>query len=221
MRRRWPVPPPGDSIRSAVQQRDDPDAPALPSAVLDALEAEIEAMRVAYDKYFTGVERIAPTRARERLDRKIRGLENLALKTTALRFRCGALRARYVSYAHYWARVLDQIERGVWRRDLARAGARPAVEPVAAAASVEPEPAAAAPPAPTVIDPSHAREVFEKLVATKRQLGESTDGLTFPAFLRRLHREVPRLAGQQGTGSLRFDVDIKDGKVRIRARTAT
>ncbi len=199
-----------------MQQRDDQNAPPQPSALLDQLEAEIEAVRVAYDKYFCGVDRVPPARARERLDRRIRGVENLAFKTTALRFRFGALRARYVTYAHYWTRVLDQIERGVWRRDSSRQAARP-VEPTTPP-PIESAGEASVPAA--LIDPGHARDVFEKLVATKQKLGESTDGLTFPAFLRRLHREAPRLAGQVGSGGLRFDVDVKDGRARIRARPA-
>ncbi|MBC8070115.1 MAG: hypothetical protein IAG13_17400, partial [Deltaproteobacteria bacterium] len=144
-------------------------------------------------------------------------LEGQQLRTTALRFRCGTLRARYVSYAHYWTRILDQIERGVFRRDVA---AR--VSAAAAAATAVPvvvDTRTTETPAPVaLVDPEHARNVFRNLVAAKQSVGEPTDGLTFAAFLRKLSREAPKLMEQHPGKVLRFDVEVKDGKVRVRAR---
>ena len=49
-------------------------------------------------------------------------------------------------------------------------------------------------------------------------VGEATDGLTFPAFLRKLNREAPKLSEQHGGAALRFEVEVKGNKVRVRAR---
>jgi hypothetical protein len=181
--------------------------------MLDELEQEIELLRVAYDKYFVGIERTPPVRMRERLDRKVRGLESQHFRSTALRFRCGGLRARYVTYSHYWTRILDQIERGVFRRE-ASARTTPAQAPVPVAAP----PIAAPPPEPTLVDHDHAREVFTRLIAAKQAVGESIEGLTFAAFLRKLSREAPKLMEQHPGKVLRFEVETKAGKVRVRAR---
>ena len=147
-----------------------PREPQDPELLLDELEHDIEALRLAYEKYFLRVERAAPVRQRERLDRKIRLLESVHMRTTALRFRLAGLRARYVTYGHYWARVLDEIERGVWRRDLHRAAARGTAAPrstTSTSASTNSAAAAAAPATASAnaIDPLHAREVFDRLVA--------------------------------------------------------
>jgi hypothetical protein len=197
-----------------VLQRKTPDPAANADAMLDELEAEIEALRMSYEKYFLGVERAPPVRQRERLDRKLRALEGTSLRTTVLRFRMGGLRARYITYAHYWTRILDQIERGVSRRDLQRQ-ARDSARAAPAAPTAAP-----AAPAPVValVDADNAREVFDRLVAAKQSVGESTDGMTFPAFLRKLSREAPKLAEQHGGRALKFDVEVRDGKVRVRAR---
>jgi len=212
--------------------RKPPEAALDPVAFLDELEHDIEAMRLAYDKYFLGIDRVAPVRQRERLDRKIRGLEGLHLHTTALRFRLGGLRSRYVTYAHYWTRVLDQMERGVWRRELARptprdagASANDGATTSPATPNVPPPPRVApppivAPPAASSIDPQHAREVFDRLIAAKHSVGEPTEGLTFPAFLRKLSREAPKLQEQAGGKPLTFDVEVKAGKVRVRVRAS-
>jgi hypothetical protein len=218
--------------------RKPPDAVLPPDVLLDELEHDIEALRLAFDKYFLRIDRAAPVRQRERLDRKLRLLEGMHMHTTALRFRLAGLRARYVTYGHYWARVLDEIERGIWRRDLARptprAGAN-GVEPaatgreraredeprVADATPSAPAPANAPPPAPVaVIDPGHAREVFDRLIAAKTAAGEPTEGLTFPAFLRKLTREAPKLQEQNGGRPLVLDVEVKAGKVRVRVRAS-
>lgn len=198
--------------------RKTPESAANPDTMLDELESEIEALRMSYEKYFLGVERAPPVRQRERLDRKLRGLEGTSLRTTVLRFRMGGLRARYITYAHYWTRILDQIERGVSRRDLQRQAREPARAAAAASPTSPSRPLGAEPPAITLVDPDNARDVFDRLVAAKQQVGESTDGMTFPAFLRKLSREAPKLAEQHGGRALRFDVEVNGGKVRVRAR---
>jgi hypothetical protein len=204
------------SIVADVLPRKAPEPTVDPSTMLDELEQQIELLRVAYDKYFVGIERAAPVRQRERLDRRMRGLEAHQLRTTALRFRCGTLRARYVSYAHYWTRILDQIERGVFRRDIGSRLPAPAPAPVAVAAV---DARTSESPAPTaLVDPEHARGVFRELIAAKQSVGEPTDGLTFAAFLRKLSREAPKLMEQHPGKVLRFDVEVKGGKVRVRAR---
>lgn len=195
--------------------RKTPESAANPDTMLDELEAEIEALRTLYEKYFLGVERAPPVRQRERLDRKLRGFEGISLRTTVLRFRMGGLRARYITYAHYWTRILDQMERGVSRRDLQRqARDQPRVVGAAPVSS----PSLAETPTVALVDPDNARDVFDRLVAAKQQVGESTDGMTFPAFLRKLSREAPKIAEQHGGRALRFDVEVTGGKVRVRAR---
>jgi hypothetical protein len=197
-----------------VLPRKTPEPAADPDEMLDQLEAEIESLRVAYDKYFLGVDRAAPVRQRERLERKLRLLEGTSMRTTMLRFRMGGLRARFITYAHYWTRILDQMERGVSRRDLARQ-AKPGARGIDAPAPASPPVAS---PVAALVDPDNVRDVFDRLVAAKRSVGESTEGMTFPAFLRKLSREAPKLAEQHGGRPLRFDVEIREGKVRVRAR---
>lgn len=203
-----------------MQPRKTPESAANPDAMLDELEAEIEGLRVAYEKYFLGVERAAPVRQRERLERKLRGLEGTSMRTTVLRFRMGGLRARFITYAHYWTRILDQMERGVSRRDLVRQAAKEASRNGAGRDAAPSSSLAAVAPPPVVafVDADNARDVFDRLVAAKRSVGESTEGMTFPAFLRKLSREAPKLAEQHGGRALQFDVEVRDGKVRVRAR---
>ncbi|HET6585423.1 MAG TPA: hypothetical protein VFG69_18320, partial [Nannocystaceae bacterium] len=58
-----------------MQPRKPPAAALDPDVELDELEHDIEALRLAYEKYFLGIDRAAPVRQRDRLDRRFRLLE--------------------------------------------------------------------------------------------------------------------------------------------------
>lgn len=201
-------------------------------ALLDELEEGIEALRVAYEKYFLGVERTPPVREREKIEKRLRSLEALHVQSTALRFRLGGLRARFITYKHYWTRIEGEMERGVYRRDLQRlTRRRPPPETPAAEGAPSPTPALeAAPTAPRTrptfdpaavgLDPDHLEHVFRELVRAKRAAGEGLEGLTYGALVRKLVREAPKVRAKHKCEKVRFEVATVDGKVRLRARPA-
>lgn len=221
--------------------------------LLDEIEGGIEELRHAYEKYFAGIERTAPARMRQKLERTLRLLEGRQPRSTVLRFRLGGIRARFVTYKHYWTRVEHQLERGASRRDLLRMrrGAPKPAAPAEDAAAKETHPEAdeaqadseqtagnglppppptpgkpargkarrpSADPAAVGLDASNLREVFRTLVKAKRAAGESTDGLTYAALVRKLTREAPKLCSKHKCESLRFEVSTSGGKVRVRSR---
>ncbi len=93
-------------------------------AMLDELEEAIEALKVAFERYFHGVDKVPPTRDHDEIKRSVRLLMTSPTGTTAVRFRLQNLKARLVTYEHYWTRVLNQIERGTFRRVLAESERR-------------------------------------------------------------------------------------------------
>ena len=126
------------------------------SRLLDAFEEALEELRLYYEKYFIGIERQAPAQRHKEVKAQARRLEELRMRSTALRFRLAGLRARMVTYEHYWTRVLGQIEKGTYRRDLQRnqrrvqaEAAAPVAAPPAEALSAEaPQLVASEPDAP-------------------------------------------------------------------------
>lgn len=108
------------------------------SRLLDAFEEAIEELRIAYEKYFVGIERQAPAQRHKELKAQMRRLEGVRTRSTALRFRLSGLKARLVTYEYYWTRVLGQIERGTFRRDLQLRSQRRAQTQPAPHASPEP-----------------------------------------------------------------------------------
>ncbi len=210
-------------------------------ATLDEVEEGIEALRVAYEKYFSGVDRVPPAKQRAKLERMMRSMELRGVTNTVIRFRMNGLRARFITYKHYWTRVENQMERGMSRRDLLkrRRGAptpppelkseaqpeAPAVDAAATSDGPPPPPNGTvrrdrprpADPASAGIDPAHLRDVFKQLVKAKRAAGESTQGLTYAALVRKLTKEAPKLKQKHGCEKLQFSVSTRGGKVRLRS----
>ncbi|MBV1857932.1 MAG: hypothetical protein KUG77_05930 [Nannocystaceae bacterium] len=209
-------------------------------AALNELEDGIEGLRLAYEKFFGGIDRVPPTTLRAKLEKAMRNVETRGVTNTVIRFRLNGLRARFVTYKHYWTRMENQLERGTSRRDLLRRRRTKLASPSPGPEAPPPEAAeevgqasgpAGPPPAPgkrggrprpvdpaqSGIDPSHLRAVFKQLVLAKRAAGESTQGLTYQALVRKLTAEAPKLKRKHGCEKLQFSVSTRGGKVRLRS----
>jgi hypothetical protein len=94
------------------------DKPAT-QPTLDELEEAIEALKVAYERYFNGVDKVPPNKQRETVDKFVRDMPKYLGMGAVARFRYGTLKSRFVTYSHYWTRILGQIESGTFRRVVA------------------------------------------------------------------------------------------------------
>jgi hypothetical protein len=183
-----------------------------------ALEEELEEVKVKYEMYLLGAERMEPARRRDDLKRSVARLKNAFTRNAGLRFRIQALHARYLSYERLWLRSAREKEAGTYRRDVMRArlrasreAARPRPEGEATrsrgAAEVERAEAAAAaasPPesagaSPAVAGGSPAGGTGPRPVpaspppAPGFQLGEAETRALFDAWVeakRRCHEDV-------------------------------
>ncbi|RMG93493.1 MAG: hypothetical protein D6705_18590 [Deltaproteobacteria bacterium] len=194
--------------RSKTPERQDPHG-RRPCDQLDELEASIEQLRVAYEKYFLGIERRPPSELHDRVRRMLREIEKTRPSRSALRFRLQGLRARLVTYEQYWTRILRKIEEGTYERHVRKAKQR-------MAEADRPGPKR---PATTDdgVDPAQARRLYRELVAAKKASGESTKGLSYGAFVDTLRRTVPKLRARHG-GDVDLVVVQKGGKVKLVAR---
>ena len=95
--------------------------------------------------------------------------------------------------------------------EAAREGGPPPPPPGKVRRGRQPDPAAAG------IDPAHLRSVFKQLVQAKRAAGESTQGLTYQALVKKLTAEAPKLKQKHRCEKLQFSVSTRGGKVRLRA----
>jgi hypothetical protein len=97
----------------------------------DAIEADIAALKVSYEFYFMGNERLPPTRAYEDLKKRLERLKNSFVRNTAAKFRVQAIATKFGTYERLWQRTLQEIENGTYKRDVAKAKRRTQQKPAA------------------------------------------------------------------------------------------
>jgi hypothetical protein len=83
---------------------------------LTDLEGRMARLRVLYDQYFMGIERMEPTYLRGEVDKIFRRSQILKRGSTVFKFRFRSLQQRYTSYRSYWDRIVRMIEDGKMRR---------------------------------------------------------------------------------------------------------
>lgn len=200
---------------------------------LDEIEEQIELLKVAYERYFNGVDRVPPAREHDAVKLGVRQMFGMHTGSTAVRFRAQGLKARLVTYEQYWTRILGQIERGTFKRILAESKRReheirhkrdPAPAGAAEAKAEEDAPAGPLPRTPSGrvalpdgLDAGEVRALFKQFVAAKKAAGESIGGITYGRMVEKLAQEIPKLREKHGE-AVRFEVSTEGGKVRLRAR---
>lgn len=104
----------------ARQQSSDELTQAQIQAELDELENKLERLRVRYEQFFLGIEKIPPTTLRTDVVRIMRRIEQYQIRNTALKFRFRSMVQKFHSYSTYWNRTLREIENGTYRRHIER-----------------------------------------------------------------------------------------------------
>ncbi len=209
------------------------------------LEEELEELKAKYEQYFLGVERKEPVRWREELRKRVLRVKEAFTRNTGLRFRLQSLHARYISYERLWLRSAREKEEGTYRRDVFKArlhahhepprpenaaAARPAEEsppppgtpvaPPAKAAAPPQRPAAAkAPPArpPGAMSDAQLRALYNAYVAAKKSCNEDVSRLTYDAVANSVSKQIPELMTRYKAKSVEFKVEVKSGKVVLKA----
>jgi hypothetical protein len=98
------------------------DEPADLEEMIEYLEGRVDRLKVLYEQYFMGIEKMEPQTARKECERKILELTQMNMRNTALRYRFNALNQKWGVYRTYWNRTLREIERGTYLRSISRVG---------------------------------------------------------------------------------------------------
>lgn len=210
---------------------------------IQLLEARLGELRVAYEKYFAGVEKIEPIRLRDEVQRMVRKAGTLFITNTGLKFKRDSIIAQFNTLSQHWNRILKQIEDGTYQRDIFRmrlkdkergiagpppgpgghAGAPGSAKPGAEAAGNAPSPTGK-PPAPGGPAPKGApaqsgeyASVYQSLVAAKKRLGEPTNNISYNALEWSLKKEAEAIKKKFKARRVEFTVEVKDGKPFIKA----
>ncbi len=205
---------------------------------LAQLERQLRDLRIQYERYFAGLEKMEPTKLREQVARTIRHYSGVTLTNTAQSFRLNALTATFNAYNAYWSRVVRQIEEGTYARDRFRlklrerqAGADGASGADGRQARAEGPEAPAAGQAPAGGGTSAAARfrqgvepdgpalqgLYEAYLAAKRQAGEPVDGLRPEKLAAVIKQQLPQIAKRFNCESVEFRVVVEEGKAKLKA----
>ncbi|MBN2644552.1 MAG: hypothetical protein JXR59_03640 [Desulfuromonadaceae bacterium] len=87
---------------------------------LNVLEQKLKDLCILYEQYFAGVERRAPMRERDDLERLLRRAGQRNIIQTELRYRLQNLSSRFYSYMGMWERVQREIDEGRYHRHVVK-----------------------------------------------------------------------------------------------------
>lgn len=212
---------------------------------LEKLEHWIRQIQIEWEKFFTGIEKKPPTDFKFRLEKLIRSYAGTELRNNTERFRFNTLTARYNTFNELWQKKLRAMEEGravglhgrAARQPVSAAFAAmagvPALAHAVAAATGEVagvrEHGAPARPAPAppgdagevrVADPGRdqtaVKALYERFTEMRRQAGEGA--VNYGAFEKLIGQQASRLINEKGARAVDFRLEVKDGKVSLKAK---
>lgn len=195
---------------------------------LDEVEQRMFVLKIDYEKYFSGIEKVEPLREREELRRAMRDFLEEPIRNSVQRFRYQTLKARFQSLELYWARNLTMMERGTHPKMRFRADAKDArrrAEVAAAPGAAPPaEPSLSAEQQEVLRKRQEALEredraykvLYEKYLEARQKCGQSTD-LSFDAVRDALKKQVRQIKATYQCDSVKFRIVVEEGKAKVKA----
>ncbi|MGM0575481.1 MAG: MXAN_5187 C-terminal domain-containing protein [Myxococcota bacterium] len=190
-------------------------------AELESLAQRLHDLRVQYDRYFMGLERIPPLRDRQALERDMRNSGLRKARRTALKFRFNNLRQSLATHARRWDRIMRLIEEGRFKRERNALSAHPTPPtPEAGSNGDGKRPGGERTQGKAGSNGranGDARAVFESWRAAQRKVGRSAK-VDFEKFRRKLEAQKRAQMKKYGWKDVNYSVRVKGDKVALVAR---
>jgi hypothetical protein len=189
---------------------------------LDLIEKSIRELQIEWEKFFGGLEKKPPSDLRARLEALIRKHAHGEIRNNAERFRYQSLTARYNTFSELWNKRLRALEEG---RPMGVHGLR--AEKIALAAPPPPPPPPQAPAQRAasaevrVASPDHdaqaVRALYDRFLEARKQAGEA-GAVKFESFQKLIAQQASRILAEKGAHAVDFRLEVKDGKVSLKAK---
>lgn len=180
---------------------------------LDEIERSIFRIKVAYEKYFNGIERFEPLKELEDLKRTIRDIMVTPIRNTQQRYRFTQLKARLSSLEMYWRRNVSQMERGVHPKQVFRANLKESQSQEAQRLQQERRERQKM---ERQMEERRFRSVYDQLVDARRQTGQNTN-ISFDSVRESLKKQSRMIKSKFKCDDVQFRVEIQDGKPKMKA----
>jgi len=174
---------------------------------LDRLEYEIRRLKVEYDIFFNGGTLRPPVDTKGRVETAIKRIYDMRGMSFGQRFRYNSLVARYNVMRELWRRqTSDREESG-----------RP---PTAEAHTASRERTAVIRCHDPQHEPEKISELYDYLVAAKRECGERLGALSLEVFTQFVTSRAEHIKDHLATEAVDFVVGVDNGRVKFAARPA-
>ena len=183
--------------------------------LLDEFERKIFLLKIQYEKYFNGFERIEPMKEREDLRRDLRNLTQEPITNTMQKHKFTSLRARFNSLDLYLTRNLVQIERGTHPKMKFRTAMRESQKRDAERMRAERAATRKAFSERQKQDLAY-RQVFDQFISVRKQCGQSTD-ISYDAMKKSLSKQARMVKSKFKSDRVKFRVYIEGGKAKMKA----
>jgi hypothetical protein len=172
---------------------------------LDKLENEIRRLKVEYDIYFNGGTVRPPHDTKGRVETSIKRLYDSRGMSFGQRFRYNSLVARYNVMRELWRRQTQEREE-IGRPPTAEAHVAARL-PILVVRCNDPR-----------REPDKVAEIYDHLIAAKRECGERIGGLSLEVFTEFITSRADEMKEDLASEALDFVVGVDNGHVKFTAR---
>jgi len=194
---------------------------------LERIEDGIRKLKVQYELYFAGGEKLPPTKKHEEIDKLVKKYAGMNFQRSADRFYFNNVQSRYNSYSELWNKQLRNREEGrlpSGRPIRAVPGGSTAARPAAAGVRSTAGRAAAAQAADDAVrvslealEDGSLRRLHASFGAARSQNGQG-DAPAYERFREQIRSQLEALRQKGVSGQVEFRVSAQDGKVSLKAR---
>ena len=171
---------------------------------LNNIALEMKTLEIAYEQYFSGVEKREPMKAREELTKRIRQYANRRIMQSDLRYKYQNLATRFHSYSGYWNRILKLMDEGKYHRNASQVSRPVGIK--------NQQPATTNAPA---TGNGQVDTVYNDLMAARKSCnigGKAPDKNQVASML---EKQKEKIREKFGDRPVAFKVETRDGKPRI------
>ena len=188
---------------------------------LDLLASSIRQLQARWDMFFSGVEKIPPTEAQKKVENIIRQHAFSEIRNNTERFRYHGLTARFNSLNELWKKRLRAREEGkAFGVHGLKADALPPAPPKMPEAPATPRPGGFGGEfrvGDADRDDAAVRALYDRFVEERQRTGEGA-APAFESFRQLIGTQTTKILGDKGARAVDFRLDMKDGKVALKAK---